>query len=399
VETTPRSSISSQSALLPIVVLGIAVLLVLPAEAGRGRRGRQAQPEPEPVVVPQPVVIPTLEQLFPQVLPLDPGAVPEGIANGTSQACAACHYTAADQWADSAHAGPHTVFFDTINEMGMPACGSCHRPIAQQWSASLQHEQGDASRPVLRDNGLLDLTLQAEGVTCAACHVRDGSVIATSLSGNAPHAVLKSPELGASSGCASCHQLTLPDASAPLYDTYGEWERSPWAEAGIGCIDCHVASATDGGLDHTMPAQTGKGLSISVRTAARQIVRGGDAIDIELVLQNVGAGHALPTGSPFVNWQLAAWVEGPPRGNTSEPDRTSEMTIMLARTLTNTAPFAVQDDTRLAAFEQRAIDWSAQLDLDAEQGDWSLVVELSEKVGDTARTPALRTWRFPIVVR
>jgi hypothetical protein len=184
-----------------------------------------------------------------------------------------------------------------------------------------------------------------------------------------------------------------------LYDTFGEWERSPWADAGIGCVDCHVASATDGGLNHTMPAQTGKGLSLSVQTAAREVVRGGEAIEIELILQNVGAGHALPTGSPFVNWALVAWVEGPPRGNASEPDRVSEMTTMLARTLNDTAPFAVQDDTRLAPFEQRAITWSAQLDLAAEQGDWSLVVELSEKVGDTARTPALRTWRFPIDVR
>ena len=91
VETTPRSSISSYSALLPIAVLGLAVLLVVPAEAGRGRRDRNPEPEPEPVVAPEPVVIPTLEQLFPPVLPLDPGGVPEGIANGTSQALSLIH--------------------------------------------------------------------------------------------------------------------------------------------------------------------------------------------------------------------------------------------------------------------------------------------------------------------
>lgn len=328
---------------------------------------------------------------------MDAGPLPEGAANMSAQSCASCHYSVVEQWSQSAHSADHTAFFDLIDDMGMPACASCHLPLARQHPTTVQYVQGDASRPLARDNHGWDLTLRSEGVTCAACHLREGRIITGTASGRAPHEVLVSEELATSTGCAACHQLTLPGSDEPLYDTFGEWQRSTWGQAGVQCQDCHMASAADGGSDHAMPARTGHGLSVLVRTDAYELVRGGEPIDITLVLQNTGAGHSLPTGSPFVAWIVSAWMER--TGEDGAATRHGEQSWRLARQLAETAPFATLSDTRLAANEERTLTWTPALDLSAEQGAWRVVVEVREQVGDTPSAIPLRSWRTPFIVR
>ena len=343
--------------------------------------------------------LPTLEQLFPATLPLDVGDLPDGIASHSAQACSACHYAASDQWAEGTHSGPFTAFLKTVDEMDMPACASCHLPLVQQHTADVVYDQDDATRAIERPYATVDFTLRSEGVTCATCHTRDGHVVAADENREAPHPMVVSNALSDVRACSSCHQMTLPNATTPLYNTVGEWQATPWAEAGIGCVDCHMGSAADGGLDHGFAGQHGKGLSVLVRADATEVVRGGDPIDITLTLQNTGAGHSLPTGSPFQNWVVHAWLEGPSRGRNSEPDRVSDYSTMLARTLGEAPDYPVVQDTRLAAFEQRELTWPASLDVEAKQGDWFVVVELRETIGESPAPSALRTWRFPLTVR
>lgn len=345
---------------------------------------------------PPPPPLPSIEQLFPANLPLDPGGLPDGLANGTAQSCAACHYEAHDAWERGAHSGDHRDFLALTQELGMPACGSCHFPLQRQHSTSVQYDQDDASRPVHRDNHGVDLSLASEGVTCAACHLRDGYVVAAHEVRNAPHPIAVSDTLGRSEGCAACHQMSFPGAPDPLYNTYAEWAASPWAETGVQCQDCHLAAAADGGSDHAMPARRGKGLSLLVHTEARELVRGGEPIDIDIVLQNTGAGHYLPTGSPFVGWQLQAHLEA--RDEQGELVVGGELQALLGQTRTTEPPFLIEADTRLAPFEERRITWAAELDVNAPDGPWDVVVTLSEFVGGEVRGEPIRAWRVPFPV-
>jgi hypothetical protein len=110
--------------------------------------------------------------------------------------------------------------------------------------------------------------------------------------------------------CAWCHQYTNPEGT-PILATYSEWKESKAAEEGQTCQSCHMgeasASATDPRLDrdpnakinlHTSPGahsleQLHKALSVSLRPR-----RDGDNLDVEVEINNKGAGHAVPTGMP-----------------------------------------------------------------------------------------------------
>ena len=106
-----------------------------------------------------------------------------------------------------------------------------------------------------------------------------------------------------SSACATCHQLTWPGASSPLYDTYGEWERSAHARSGIGCTDCHGASNANGTHDLNIPFE--RALTVDLQLSSPAMTRGSqEPLTGNLTVLNTGAGHAVPTGSPWSRVQL-----------------------------------------------------------------------------------------------
>ena len=57
--------------------------------------------------------------------------------------------------------------------------------------------------PILEDNPDFDSKLQHEGVTCAACHYRDGKIVGVIGNTNAPHPVKKLDD--ANQVCVRCH--------------------------------------------------------------------------------------------------------------------------------------------------------------------------------------------------
>ena len=146
----------------------------------------------------------------------------------------------------------------------------------------------------------------AEGVGCAACHVRDGKVVSTRVITDAPHPVAYSSALGSSAMCSTCHQLSYPGAEQPFYNTYGEWRATPHAAAGMECQDCHMpkvaaASAATrfmGQADHRFSADLGRALTVLVDLKDDQVQRGTRWTGAS-GFRNTGAAHHVPTGSPY----------------------------------------------------------------------------------------------------
>lgn len=298
---------------------------------------------------------PAAPPLFPEGLPVALQQTPAGLPNLSAQGCHACHWQAHEEWEHTPHAQAWTTapFQEAIARAGgTTACKGCHLPLANQHDRlAAGFVGGDLSRPNLVQNKLWDATLMAEGVTCAACHVRDGVVVSTHAAPDAPHPVAVSAELQSAEFCATCHQLTWPEADRPFYDTYGEWKASAYAEAGITCQECHMpptpgaSAATKFAAhpSHAFEANLARGLSILLNLDAPEFQR-GQPTEVRVTLQNTGAGHHIPTGSPFKAYRLSISIED----TTGKPlAPAGEMT--LGRTIGPEAPWPTLADNRIPA--------------------------------------------------
>lgn len=336
-----------------------------------------------------------LEDLFPQLLPFDGGPAPPGLANPTAQGCAACHPGANEGWARSAHAGPPSAALVGA-AAGMPACLGCHLPLTAQHTV-LYGMDGD--RPVPQPNPTFDATLWLEGVGCAACHLRDGVVVTADTVTPAPHPSIRAPELGSSAGCAACHQLSWPGATAPLYDTWGEWERSAFAAAGVRCQDCHLLDAAEPARpDHAMAADPERAVSVLVALPGLTLTRGAPPVPATVTLQNTGAGHAFPTGSPYRGVRLEAWLEGPPDKKGVPLRGPDALASDLAQHVAPEPPFAITEDARLPAGGSRAWDLPLALPADAPAEGWTLRVVLRRTVLGEPQDPPFVDRRWPLTV-
>jgi hypothetical protein len=286
-------------------------------------------------------------------LPVDVGAVPAGLASISATGCAACHASAHDSWRGSVHAdtGRAKAHREAVARANQStACSACHLPLAAQHAQlAAAYVGGAVSRPNLQPNPGFDATLLDEGVTCAACHVREGAVLATHEVSDAPHPVRASAALGDGvSVCAACHQLAWPGADRALYDTVGEWRASGWAAAGVTCVDCHAPPAGaqhpgDGGgaRDHGIRAPLARALTTHVHIPG-DVVRRGQPFPVDLVVQNTGAGHAWPTGSPWEPGRVEVRLV-----DSKGKELLAPWTMSFARTVTDAAPWTTTADTRI----------------------------------------------------
>lgn len=322
--------------------------------------------------------------------PLPALAAPAPLPSLSAQACNACHGEIHDQWAASGHATASTnpVYRAVVASMGDPLlCRSCHLPLENQRSdlASGKGKLGAGQRIA---NPAFSPTLALEGVTCAACHVRDGIILGPRELGQdrAPHPVREEPALRGAEACASCHQVTLPGAEDhPFIDTVGEWSRSAYAEAGITCADCHMqrVSGIVGGsryatfASHAMtegmaPRELARALTLEVGLRATTIVR-GDSLRATATLMNTGAGHSVPTGMPSALLRIRFEVEGPdgkaPKG--AEPSNTD-----FRRVVEDEAPYALISDDRIPAGGSRAVDYSWVVPKKLAPGPLTLIVRV-----------------------
>ncbi|MEQ1569954.1 MAG: hypothetical protein ABMA64_30250 [Myxococcota bacterium] len=366
--------------------------LVAPLVAAGGRgRSRPAAAPTEQVEAQR-----LREELFPASLPLDPGAVPAGLFGSSAQVCASCHPTAAATWAASAHAAPPSEALLGAAE-GLPACLGCHLPLGSQSEWTYTWDGGRIDRPLAAPNAGFDATLSIEGVTCAACHLRGGAVVAATeaeAAQPAPHPMVWSTDLGGSVGCAACHQLTWPGAEEPLYDTWGEWKRAGFDRLGLTCQGCHLGASADGGpVDHTMRADPARAVTIELSLPSTRLTRGAAPAGASVSLTNTGAGHAFPTGSPFRGVRLTATLE--PAGG---GDPVNVLQVDLERALQPTPPFALLGDSRLAVGETRRWDLPVAAPPGAPPGRWALRLTLRRTTRGEVHGEPFVDRRWPLVV-
>lgn len=248
----------------------------------------------------------------------------------SAHACGRCHPRAFEQWSTSRHA---LAFGDGV-ELQTPdaataraeSCRTCHAPMSEQ-----------STQPDLR----------REGVTCAACHRRDGAKLsrrpaagdrATGLP------VQVEADFGRAVQCLPCHNLPIEGAVAgkPLLDTFREWAASPYLPARIPCQTCHFADA-----DHRLrgahdPEAVRSAVSLALTTIGETLVAS---------VRNVGAGHAFPTtATPRVVLRLRQLdAEGAPVAGT-------EALWAIGRTVTSEdggRRWTQVADTRIAPGETR----------------------------------------------
>ena len=370
-----------------------------------GLFGNKSEPEPaddaapatvepaKPAAPPAPEAAP----LFPEGLPVALQQTPEGLANLSAQGCNACHWQAHDEWSGTPHASAWTddAYQEAIARAGgTTACKTCHLPLANQHNRlAAGYVGGDLSRPNLVDNDIWDATLMAEGVTCAACHVRDGMVISTRAAPDAPHPVAVSAELHSPEMCATCHQLTWPGADRPFYDTYGEWKASAYAQAGITCQECHMPATAGASAasrfaaqpSHRFDADLDRALSVLFDLDTPDVQR-GSPFPVRIRLQNTGAGHHVPTGSPFKRYRVRVLIEdaaGEPLTGAAELD--------LARDIGGEPPWPTLADNRIPPGGEVALEHVFEVAQKKAAQRAILVVRVESVVPSGDGTPGVAT--------
>jgi len=261
--------------------------------------------------------------------------------------CGHCMVPAIDEWQITAHAvsGTNPRFFSLYNgtdisgtavispgyKLDFPGtagnCATCHAPGAAY----------DA--PFTTDMNELE-GVDREGVFCEFCH-KVGAVYLNPATGrpydNAPgvlsmrlyrpypddqiffgslddvtRRVSYLPLEKQSEFCAPCHQFSF--WGTPIYQSFREWQESPYPAQGIQCQTCHDPPGDDpyfvlpekGGLARN-PARLASHQDLGLKDSAfmtgtvavtltSQTI--GHTVAASVTLTNVGAGHHAPTDHP-----------------------------------------------------------------------------------------------------
>jgi len=239
--------------------------------------------------------------------------------------CGACHPGHLAEWSATTHADAvrDVQYLAEMSKPGQPRwlCLNCHAPTSPQRSLLITPETrlaaaGSVERVEAAPNPAFDPARVAEGIGCAACHVRrdddgEGTVVGPRGSGRAPHRVRH--DAAALEGvCEGCHS---PGANIVITPTFPCWfttaeEVAAGPQAGSRCVDCHMPSTSRAAAAgapaellraHTWPggglpkhvddleslADWQPGLDVAVSVAP-----------LEVRLVNARAGHAIPTGDP-----------------------------------------------------------------------------------------------------
>ncbi|RLB46941.1 MAG: hypothetical protein DRJ42_26560, partial [Deltaproteobacteria bacterium] len=215
--------------------------------------------------------------------------------------CGRCHEADLAEHLASAHARAFDdpLFQREWRQNPEPYCIPCHSP---RTASPLAH-------PVLA----------SAGVDCVTCHVRDGAVLAATVSGEAPHPSRVDPTLAGVEACARCHQVDVRHRpGTPLQNTVAEWEAA--GEPGT-CQSCHMPSRAGRHRHDTPGGYSRELLSRALTVRARAVHDGWDTrVDLELEADDVG--HAVPTGDVFRRLVIHAWdASRPGEGRTVELGR------------------------------------------------------------------------------
>jgi hypothetical protein len=244
--------------------------------------------------------------------------IPAGIPGIRAQDCGVCHQEIYEEWKTSYHAKAYLdPFFQAYwkKDEHIWICLNCHSPLENQqpWIIhGLEHE--NIKRPIKTQNVRYDPEFQLEGITCAACHVRDGMIEGPYEDSIAPHPTRYSPRFRSMDICYTCHQV--PSGPFQFYtggpcSTFPEFVEGPYFQKGYICQTCHmpevVRSVAIGGPVREGRRHLWKGghfpemikQAVSVELVADPPeFKAGDRVKFTLKFKNSGAGHKIPTGDP-----------------------------------------------------------------------------------------------------
>jgi len=250
-------------------------------------------------------------------------SVPEGLAGIRASDCGVCHKAIYAEWRVSTHAKALVDLqfqFEWAKDRHLWLCLNCHIPLTNQQKVLIRGlRDGDLHRPVVEKNPSYDAALAQEGITCAVCHVRDGTVIGLYGSSEAPHPVRVAPDMLSIGTCLTCHNA-LGQFGGTLvcnFDTGDDWGSTELAGTSTDCLHCHMlevrrpfaegAAARDG-RSHTWhgagipkffddmastPPRSGLDIEIIINPDG---YRPGEKGSIAVNVANRHAGHSVPTG-------------------------------------------------------------------------------------------------------
>jgi hypothetical protein len=268
--------------------------------------------------------------------PVSTAIVPASLASLSAKDCAGCHQEFYEEWSTTIHSRAWTDPYFQVDwafDGRQQICKNCHTPLdRQQEGKVLGFKDRDKWQPVLEPNAAFDPKLQHEGVTCAACHLRDGKILGPFGSESAAHPVEKLAN--PNEICFKCHVVggnrwdtffrfppcgtvaeirSTPGATrdTPVATGTGQFDQETVGpgDAALDCVNCHMplverplvaggdVRATRqhlwrGGHD---PEMVKRGLEAVLREAPSS---SPDKRSFRLTLTNTGAAHYLPTGTP-----------------------------------------------------------------------------------------------------
>ena len=113
--------------------------------------------------------------------PIDTSQTPPVLGKLGATECAACHQDFYEEWQTTIHARAWSdPYFQTDWQFddAQHSCRLCHTPLDRQLPRKvLGYRDKDKWDPIRADNPEFDPKLQHEGVTCAACHYREGKIV------------------------------------------------------------------------------------------------------------------------------------------------------------------------------------------------------------------------------
>ena len=139
--------------------------------------------------------------------PVDTSKSAGVISNLSAVSCGRCHPAFYREWKTTIHSRAWLDSYfqaDWQFDGSQANCRLCHTPLdKQQPQTVLAYRDADKWDPVLKDNPSFDQNLQHQGVTCAACHYREGKIVGVLSNVQAPHPVKKLAD--PNQICVRCH--------------------------------------------------------------------------------------------------------------------------------------------------------------------------------------------------
>ncbi len=218
----------------------------------------------------------------------------------SAEACRACHAPIVDEWAGSRHAQAWTnsIFQTEFQVKPQQWCVNCHAPTDVQ-QAELQRGEHQ---------------LADQGVNCATCHIRNGTMVSRHRGAASPHQTVAETSFGSPAYCANCHNFTFPvlgfrlgEVTAitnhPMQATVDQFMRGPYAKAPEGCMTCHGSRYNHGFAGSHDPAM----LAAAIATVVCR-----DQSSLRMTVTNIGAGHNVPTGDIHRHINARVWRSSAP---------------------------------------------------------------------------------------